>query len=345
MAFNSHFTSELDGKSVNDLVKNIDYKKTKLKDRMENIENILESSEYYTEYFSEYYKPNINTSDGLSSDNNVCMSLERMANYILNSQEVKDEENKEKTKYVFHTDKKYFEKKIAREQSISQMIGSDYENDEEMNTVHLLKNTEQNSRKAKTQKITAEDLNRTDKLGEVLSDYNKFLDVIDLELKNKESRFSRYLLTKTKGAILQDMIYCKDQLLGVWGYHLKNFYESTEPDLNVFDFTNEEHLKGKSLLFKDKDGVERELKVKGLIYFQSELKPDDDFSLTIYDLNNLIKKINLTTNEEITLREIRLNQSNVAIAKMLEVSPKAIEYYINRIVEKIIKVGDKYDLK
>lgn len=346
MAFSSqpNFTAEIDGTTVHELNKKIDYTKVHLTDRMKAVQELLDSTDFYIDYFAEFFNPNINAGDSLSADVNICKSLERMANYILNSKEVKEEEDAMKTKYVFHTDRKYFEKKLARETSISQVVGTNTP-EEESNIMHFLKTEEPNYRKGKIQKVTAKDIARDDKLGEILRSYNNLLVFVDQELRDKNSKYNRYLLTKTKGAVVEDMIYCKDHLLGVWGYDLKNFYESCEPDYSVFDFTNVEHIKGKKLQFTDHKGKDKELFVKGLMYFEPRLMPNDEFSLTLMDFENTVNQAELNPNERFVLDRVRMNQSKFEIAEELKVSAPNVSYLIDQIAIKISKVGNKYDLE
>lgn len=79
-------------------------------------------------------------------------------------------------------------------------------------------------------------------VGEILRSYKPFYDFVTQKLKNKEG--NRFILSRIKGQLQHDMIYSKDTLLGVFGYNLKYFSQSTEYDIDVFDFTNPLHLKG-----------------------------------------------------------------------------------------------------
>lgn len=338
-----NFTGTLDGKTIRDLNDKIDYSKNKLDERVNVVEGILENK-FYEEYFSDFFDPCINASDATSSNNNVCKSLERMANYILNSKEVKEMDDAEKNQYVFHTSQSHFDSKIRREQSVSQITGSD-STEANDNIIHVFKSEEANYRKPKTQKIHKNDLEREDKLGEVLRSYNNLLILVDDEIaKKKDSKYNRYLLTKVKHDVVDDMIRSKDSLLGVWGYHLKHFSESNEPDYNIFDFTNERHLKGGTITFIDSKGNEKETTAKGLIYFTPSLDPDNEFALTLYDLQKTIEKANLNEKETIVLKRLQQGEQKNEISIELDCSPENISYYVDQIVKKIIKVGDKYDL-
>lgn len=344
MAFTTqtNFAAVLDGTDINELNKKIDYSKNTLEERKEVVEGILNGTEFYNEYFSEHFKGSINTTDHLSSEINVCKSLERMANYLLNSDEIKAEEDAEKVKYIFHTDEKYFQSKLDRERSVESLTKVSEEYSAE-NIIHFLKKADPSYKDSKTQTINSNDLNREGFVGEVLQSYYSFYEYLSEELKNKDTKHNRYLLTKAKGSVLQDMIYSKDHLLGVWGYDLKNFLESTESNLDVFDFTNEEHLRGKKITFVNNNGVETTIEAKGLLFFKNDFEPTNDMSYILLDLDNTIKKAGLTKEENFVLYGVRNGLSQEEIAEQLNTYQKRISRLIDSIVKKVVSVGDKYD--
>ncbi|MDG0860305.1 hypothetical protein, partial [Staphylococcus equorum] len=259
MAFTSqpNFIGVLDGTDVNELNKKIDYSKNKLEDRKQVVSGILNETNFYEEYFTDHFKSNINANDHLSSNINICKSLERMANYLLNSKEIKQEEDAEKTKYIFHTDEKYFRKKVEREQSIEQMAKTE-NGDHENTVIHFLKKDDSNFKKEKIQTISVNDI-KTDKnnneedikyVVSVINDYKDFYDRVTDKLINKDADVNRYLLTKVKGQLTEDIIYSKDHLLGVFGYDLRNGQkEDSKPSLDIFDFTDWSHIYGKDVTF------------------------------------------------------------------------------------------------
>ena len=340
MAFSNqkNFNATLDGVTVYDLIKKIDYSKTKLEDRKKVIEDILNSTNFYQEYFDNYYNPSLSPHDSLAHENNVCRSLEIMATYLLNSDEVKEE--KKKSKYTFFTDDDYLDEKINKEETIG-LIQDREDIDEKKSSIYFFRQDKPNYKKDKKQKITAADLKRDDWLGEILRDYNAFLVYITNKLKENDPNINRYLLTRTKGQIEKDMIYCKDALLGVFGYKLRNSSESTKYDVDVFNFTNPNHLKG--FIIKDKDGKKRY--VKGLLYIKPEFDPNDDFSYVLLDLEETIKKANLTKREWYILNELRNGATKTEIAERLNVTHVQVIKDLEIIVRKICKVGNIYDGK
>lgn len=351
MAFSTqqNFTGKLDETNVNELNKKIDYTKTKLEDRKKVINDILNSTKFYEEYFSNYFNPNITSRDYLSDSINVCRSLERMASYLLNSDEIKEEEDKEKTQYIFYTDSKYFQKKIDKEMSIESIVKTKNKNHSDT-VIHFLKRSEKNHKKRKAQKITKDDLNRNDELGKILRDYKSLEDFTTSELKKKKSKHSRYLLTKIKGQVSDDMICTKNSLLGVFGYNLKSFSESTKPNIDIFDFTNKNHLLGIYVEVEKRNKktgkIEKKKEyVKGLLYFKPEFDPNDEFSFVLRDLQETIDKAGLTEEEKFVLEQIRNGVRKVDIARSLNTNHVRISRIMEIIANKVIKVGNKYDAK
>lgn len=342
MAFTNqqNFIAELDGTTLRDLTQKLDYSLTSFEDRMNLVKSILNGTQFFNLYFSDHFKASINAGDVLSSDVNVCHALERFTDYILNSKEVKQEEDKEKTQYVFHSDPNYFQKKLNREVKMSQLSGGDGGNDSDSNVIHFIKRASGNTKKPKKQKITPKDLSENTEVGRILNDYNNFLTFITQELKKKDSKFNRFLLTKTKGEVQNDMIYTKDHLKGVFGYDLKGFNESTKLYLDVFDFTNKLHLLGGKIT--DESG-KLLLNAKGLLYFNRSFVPGDDWDLVLMDLQNTIDQANLTPKELETLEMMRSNMRPGEIAHELKIHHQEVARLIDRIAVKITRVGNKYD--
>lgn len=335
----NNFTIELDGTTVNELNQKIDYSKTKLEDRKKVVEDILSSTNFYQEYFDEYYNPSIGRQDPLSHENDVCRSLERMANYLLNSDEVKEKKKKEeKTKYVFYTDKNYFEKKVNKERSVESLTESNNTDYGEV-VIHFLKREDKNYILERKQTITKRDLERKDFLGRVLRDYKTFYDYITNKLKNSDSELNRFLLARVKGQVEDDMIYSKEALLGVFGYHLRGFSESTKYNVDVFDFTNPLHLKGGFIETESGKTVH----VKGLLFLKPDFDPNDEFSFVLLDLQKIIEKANLTEFEKEVLEQVRDGLTQDEIAENLKTYQMKISRTIDTIVKKVAAVGDKYD--
>ncbi|PHA62881.1 response regulator transcription factor [Bacillus wiedmannii] len=342
MAFSTQqsFVGVLDGTDVTTLNKKINYKKTKLEERKQVVEEIVHGTDFYNQYFSSYFKANINAGDSLSHNVNVCKSLERMANYLLNSEEIKKEEDESITQYVFHSDPKYFQKKVERDASLEGM-GEALSNGHYDAVIHFLKREGKNHKVGKDQLIKVEDIERPDELGQILKSYHEFRDYLTEELTKKKSKHNRYLLTKAKGQVDHDMKYIKDYFLRIFGYDLKSFSESTNYDLDVFDFTNELHLKG--AIIESESG--KPIVAKGLLYFQPSIDPNSDFDHILWDLQNTIDKAGLTEEEKFVLEGIRSGWTQEEIAQDLNTYQKKISRTIDVIARKVSRVGNKYDAK
>lgn len=335
-----NFSGRLDNTTINEINKKLDFSKTSLKDREKVVNDILDNTSFFDEYFDDYYNYSPSNTDCLSSDNNVCKALERMASYLLNSDEVKAEEDREKIKYVFYTDLNYFKKKIEREKSLDSIINSENQDYQDI-VIHFLRREEKNYKKSKSQKITAADLKREDSLGEILRQYNQYLEKITEELTAKGTRKNknRYILSRIKNSIEDDMVYCKNHFLGVFGYELSPTNETTKYDLDVFDFTNEIHLKGKAFI----SSKGKPVFAKGLIYLKPEFNPDNEMSYILMDLQNVIDKAGLTSFEQEVLDGIRNGLTQSELAANIGVNQNKVFRTIQGIIKKIIAVGETYD--
>lgn len=329
----------LSGTIIKKMNQDIDYQKIHLKDRVEVIEGLLNQNDFYEEYFSNYFKTNITSKDPLSEDINVCRSLARMADYILNSKEIKQKKELKSEKHTYYTDDQYFYRKLEKEINFSDLVDTTSSNNEE-DFVHLLKSSDDNYKREKNQEITSEDLKRTDFLGQVLTNYKEFNDYLGSELKSKKHKPNRYLLSRMKGQTAWDMLYCKDSLSGVFANKVTSISESNKPDYNAFDFTDKDHLLGKLIPV---EGDKSMIKVKGLLYFKPLPLINGDFALVLHDLSETIKKAKLSSREKFVLHEIQHGIPNTSIAKRLNISRMDVTRIMQRIAKKVIAVGNQYD--
>lgn len=325
MAYSSYnfFTGELDGCSSRDFQK-LDYSIKNSEDRIEYLENLLKKSEYFNMFFEDHFKVNLTSGDSLSEEINVCKILENMANYILNSEDVKEEDRKNKPEYVFHKSNERFEKKINRENISINGENGPFNIVDNENIVHSLQVKKQNSKKPKTQTISAKDLRENTKCGEILRDYQIFLDHINKNLKEKPDRMWRYY-SQAKSQVQDDMIMVKESLKGIWGLrvHIK---ESSKPDLDVFDFTDMETVK---------------------MMMQME-EPSFEFNLDMRiiwkDFMDVATKANLVEEEKLVLKCMQQQWKIIEISEEFDIKYDRIRRtIIPNIAKKIIKVGCEYD--
>ena len=317
MAFTSqqNFLASIDGVTANELNRVMDRTLDNYEERKKCIEETLEGTTFFEEYFTDYYNVNASQNDYLSLENNVCKVLENYASYLLNSKDIDDEETEV---YKFYYDESEFMRAINKDVKYD---------DKGPEVIDFLLANQSNYKKAKDQKITAADLNRNDVVGDVLRDYQSYIDTLD------NSDMQAYRRNRLKGEVQRDMILAKDALLRVHGYNLRYFSESTKPDLEVFDFADFNQLKGYTM-----EGVEsRYAKVDGLLRMKFNGDFQNDFQCILYDLDILIEKTKLTERERECLNYFRNGLTNTKIGDILGIDHSVISRNIDRAIKKVNK--------
>ena len=317
MAFTSqqNFLASIDGTTANELNRVMDRTLDNYEERKKCIEETLEGTTFFEEYFTDYYNVNASQNDYLSLENNVCKVLENYASYLLNSKDIDDEESQQ---YKFYYDETAFRRAINKDMKYD---------DKSPEVIDFLLANQSNYKKAKDQKITAADLNRSDVVGEVLRDYQSYVDLLN------NSNMQAYRRNRLKGEVQRDMILAKDALLRVHGYNLRYFSESTKPDLEVFDFADFNQLKGYTM-----EGVEsRYAKVDGLLRMKFNGDFQNDFQCILYDLDTLIDKTKLTEKERECLNYFRNGLTNTKISDILGIDHSVISRNIDRAIKKVNK--------
>ena len=304
--------------NVNDLNKKINYNKTNLDDRKKIVNEILETG-YYTEYFDERFKVNLNSTDNLSEHDYTCNSLERLANYLLNSDEIKDEKKSDDFEYKFYSDEEAFNKAINKEPKIDGMGDGGYQQD---NIIHFLKKENRNYKKSKDQVINKSDLARDDELGQVLRSYTDYLEKVTIELNtHKESKLSRFKLTEISGSIKQDMINSKNILLGVFGFKT-NAEESCEVNWDLVDFKNPHH-------------------VKALLYMKPGRRADEDLMYLIDEFLEILFLASPTKLQREIIDLMRDNKGPTEIGNELGISKQRVVKNINMLVKRICRLVEQ----
>ena len=317
MAFTSqqNFLASIDGVTANELNRVMDRTLDNYEERKKCIEETLEGTYFFEEYFTNYYNVNASQNDYLSLENNVCKVLENYASYLLNSKDIDDEESQQ---YKFYYDESEFMRAINKDVKYD---------DKGQEVIDFLLANQSNYKKAKDQKITAADLNRNDVVGDVLRDYQSYVDLLN------NSNMQAYRRNRLKGEVQRDMILAKDALLRVHGYNLRYFSESTKPDLEVFDFADFNQLKGYTM-----EGVEsRYAKVDGLLRMKFNGDFQNDFQCILYDLDTLIDKTKLTEKERECLNYFRNGLTNTKISDILGIDHSVISRNIDRAIKKVNK--------
>ena len=317
MAFTSqqNFLASIDGTTANELNRAMDRTLNNYDERKECIEDTLEGTSFFEEYFTNYYNVNASQNDYLSLENNVCKVLENYASYLLNSKDIEDEEAEV---YKFYYDESEFRRAVNKDMKYDEK-GPE--------VIDFLLANQSNYKKAKDQKITSSDLKRNDYLGDVLRDYQTYIDVLN------NSNMQAYRRNRLKGEVQRDMILSKDALLRVHGYNLRYFSESTKPNLEVFDFVDFNQLKGYSV-----DGVDPHYsKVDGLLRMKFNGDFQNDFQCILYDLDILIEKTKLTDRERECLNYFRNGLTNVKIGDIINITSQSVGQSIDSAIKKVNK--------
>lgn len=317
---------------LNEIRNKIDYKKKSLNDRKQIVANALET-EFFNEYFDEYYQSNLKKSSFLAEENKVCKLLDQIANYLLTSDEVKQQSKNEQQEYKFYSDPKEFEKALKKEVNIESMLGESNSADD---TIHFLKANEQNQKIVKNVAFEKKDLKRNDELSSVLNDYNNYCETVTKELNDPDSKNNRFVLTRIKGGIKEDMNTAKKQILGVFGENM-NPVESTKYDISLFDLSNIQHLVG--MRFVDSKGKGHN--VKGLLFMQPTNDLTNDFNLLLIELQQYVENAKLNDLERNVARLIQTDLSQIEIANELNISMSKLRYSIKTIAKKVAKIAYK----
>lgn len=340
-----NFYGEIDGLRASDYVKQLDYSLKTTKERLRKVEKILNNPLFFEIYFSEYHKVNINKEDFLSSDRNICKSIEKFADYLLLSSDInenlKDETKEWKTNYVFYTDRK-LDSKIEKD------------NKRKVDTLMFLIDKNRNYRKQVKQKINKKDYYDKDFESEVKIYNINSPENFRIEKVNNLEKYKELpnLLKKVIDEINDGSYVLKEGEEPLW--KIKKFLKE---NIN----SNKKEL----LLFKDK--------IKGTIYYNSCLPESEetnwflanftdqeqilsllkmsprnllsDLGILIYDLKQLLEQINLSDFEKEVIKLWRENDYiQEDIANILGVSQQFIFATLKNICKKIIlQYKDNYE--
>lgn len=323
-----YFNSEINNTNVNNF-RNLDFKITSLKDRKEFVENMLNNdNDFFSIYFDDFYKENATTNDELSEKNTVCKTLENLANYLLGSEEIREERKNSKTNYRFYVDETEFKLRTKRELPLTNLTHKSETTELEAidNVIHFLKQNKENFKKEKIISIKSSDLNKDDYCSQVLNEYNVLHTFLSEELKNpNKMKGKRQKITKMKKDVMDDMLYTKEHLNGIFGKNPRNLLvDSTCPNWDELDYTNVQHM-------------------KKLIYVISDFHPENELSYYLMDLDTLYKetkKRGILSEKEIqTYQMLRKGYKNVEIARKLNVYKNAITRAVNSLSRKMCKVA------
>lgn len=323
-----YFNSEINNTKVNDF-KNLDYTINSLAERKAFVEELLKNdNDFFAIYFDKFYKFNPSMNDELSEKNTVCKTIENLANYLLGSEEIREDRKNSKTQYKFYVDETEFKLRTKREVSMTSLTGKSQNSEIESldNVIHFLKQNKDNFKKEKTLTIKTSDMKQNDYCSEVLKDYNILYAFLTEEIKNPNKfKGKRQKLTKMKKDVMDDMLYTKETLRGVFGQNPRNLLtDSTCPNWNELDYTNPEHM-------------------KKLLYVNIGFHPENEVSFFLMDLKKLykecIKRKILSVNEIKTYKMLRRGYKNVEIATELNVDRYVVTRIVNTLSKKLSKTA------
>lgn len=333
----SYFTAKIGDVDLYSIKSMINYKIDNIEDRMKCVDIALaHGNRFYQEYFDKYCDPGITNSDMLLSDSNVVQSLESMANYIL----AKDDEYN-KTESSYFVSEHELDRKMRREDEFDNTGTSLIVGKDETVSIYEEAKSNQNFKKSKTQTIKPSDLERNDELGSILRDYNTFINLISNytkkdkatgETKKIDKKANLYTYSKQHSSIKDDMIICKDSMMKTHGYNLKYFSESTQPNYDMIDLTNIDHLLGGWVEYSD-----GKVRSNGLLSFKPTDDYQDDFNCIIVDVQNLIDNCDLNNfqMDVISLYQEGLKPSD--IERELNATRKKVRVALDTVAKKVSK--------
>lgn len=320
---NQMFMNEINGETLFDIKKKIDYTKTDHDSRLECVESILSDGNFFEVYVEDCYKVELNQSDALSEDVDVFKTLESMATYLLSSDEEKEYERTHKPLYVFHRSNDKFQKKLNREKSSVTMNGQKVNITDYQEIFHVEDKKKSNYRKDKSVKINENDLKEDSFCGKVLREYQALLDYVDERLaEKKKEKWRTY--SNIKGSVKQDMIDAKVMIKGIWSFdgidsNIDGF------DYDIFDFTDYN-----TVLY--------------MLEQKKNFNENQNMFDIIIDFNTLVDSCDLTI-EEFCVRRLMSDAVPISeIAETMDVDHRRIrQTVIPNIVKKIVSKGNKYD--
>lgn len=292
-----------------------------LSDRLDIIDDILEGDDYFVNYMSDNFSAVINSTDNLSDTNPTFKLLERMADYIIMSDEGKERNKEDKENRAITTE--YLNKKINREH-ISGFFDSNDENDTQLKQEAVAYRPYKNTFNLSQTKISEEDLKRNDSLGQVLRDYQKLYDNID----EKEAYTKRYR-DRIKHEVISDMMNAKRSFLKTptkrnvnYG---KSIFHNNNDKYSFFDFTDPSTIK---------------------VMLSIDANPVTQYNLYLakLDFEQLLKKIHFTEEEQQLIDYLRIGYTPASIQKDFGIPSQHTRRVVRKnIINKISGLGEKYD--
>lgn len=340
---NNHFYGEISGKRINDFLW-FDYKLDTCEDRINHLQNVLEmyevdGVEFYHEYFDEVYNQDrkygkidivINTSKSQYSESNVANAIEKMADYIL----AVDEKDRG-VNYKIYTSEELFNRMckefnvvngVARANGGSSMVRNSFSKDgKKEQMVFPIFQLPKNYKKVKDTKFEKGDLEKYPPM----KDYYDFYEYLKEESNRlwgkkgltSEEMYRRGMIKKIMPEVKKDMIHVKSQLQMpiIWKSPLKDNGNADYDELDMFDKNT----------------------IKELLRVHKGNDLQDDLTCILYDLQNLIDKIDFTDKQMKVLDMWMNGVETNNIGKVIGVKQNTVSGTLNTIIDKIVKQYEK----
>lgn len=317
-----NFLGMIDGETVMSLQKKLDFGIRDLEGRINKVSEIIECSDFLVEYLSEYYTGITNTKEVLSEETNVFKMLDSFITYIMNSDEVKQQEKDKEIKYKFYRNPEWFEAVLRKEANYNNVQHSDAKSADIFLHI-LLTNANKNYKKSLDIEVLEKDIQDDSEMGEILRQYQSMLNHIDIKLKLGDCKGMRYKYTRAKKSLSVDMLDVKKCFKGF--FRAKGNPEET-CDYNILgriDLTNGDHVK-------------HALKIPFL-----ELRPENDLDILAYDLQQYINKTKLSVTNLRILELYRKGMTSYQIGQIVELDHSTVLRNITSMSKKIANTVKK----
>lgn len=233
---NNIFTSSIDGMNAYKKygeIGRLDRKVTSLKERTDNIEELLDEDDFFEEYFEHHYDPIIGQDSALSEENNISQMLSSMADYLLNSDESKKMNQDEKTVYVFSED-------VDKRKEKKRLDKNLFESTDDKNIEIVSKPVKPVEFKSQEIVINKKDLHNNNEMSRILSEYSHLIGLINSASEKDFAHKRKY--NSMIGLVKDDMKMVKESYLGIFprsksvpgGHYIKPVPSPDYHMVNVF---------------------------------------------------------------------------------------------------------------
>lgn len=366
---NNNFYGRISGKNIFDFIKDLDYKLKTTEERIDLVNDRLETYEiegveFYHSYFDEVYDQErkygkidivINNSKTTYSESNVARGLEILGSYILNAPDEKEYRKLNDVNYKLYNSKELYNRAIQEEQLIYQLssVNSDRSNNYEYSSNNdyndprkdidregssfAIFQLPKNYKKVKDIIIEPKDFKRFP----ILQEYQNSIDNLKNRLDNL-MEFSKFISSKNDDDFIE---LIKENKL-----HkriIQNNLKSLKIDMLDIKKKLEQPIIWKSPLKDDGFPCWDELDmfdkkhIKELLKVKRGNDLQDDLSCIVMDLNNLLDTIEFTDNQRNVLELYRKGLSITEISNELDLHHSVVNRTLNSILNLIIKAYEE----